>query len=111
MGDMFYGAGVGSVSIPDRLLAHVKVAMTTKLRRGESFTLSWQHIDPEQPGRSSLWIHPAIELRFVFDRADPEALDPQLLQRLVRQADTNSGLSIDLVDRSEREERPLDDAA
>jgi hypothetical protein len=98
MGDLYYGsATAGSIQIPDRLLAHLKVAMTTKLRRGESFTLSWKLGEDGGDGRTTLWLHPAIDLRFVFDAADPESLDIELLQDLVRQADTNSGITLDLA--------------
>ena len=44
MGTMQYGSG-SEIQIEDRALAHLKVAIATKLRRNESFTLSWKHPD------------------------------------------------------------------
>ena len=67
MGTLFYGDAATPIRIEDRALAHLKVAIITKLRRGESFTLSWQHPDDQPRGRSTLWLHPNIPLRFVFD--------------------------------------------
>lgn len=95
MGQLFYGGSVEPIEIPDRLLAHVKVVIATKLRRNESFTLSWR--DPNA-GRSTIWMQPAIELRFVFSSPDPEPLDGELLQRLSHEAAGTAGMMVDLSD-------------
>ena len=87
MGHLFYGTSTEPIQIPDRLLAHIKVVVTTKLRRSESFTLSWTHVDGT-PGRSALWLQPAIPLRFVFDSAEPEALSS---------SNSSAGLTVDLT--------------
>ncbi|KAA9149910.1 hypothetical protein F6B41_06285 [Microbacterium lushaniae] len=97
MGHLYYGGSFEPIDISDRLLAHVKVVIATKLRRGESFTVSWRH--PEQ-GRSTIWLHPAIELRFVFASPEPEMLDSALLQRFANEAATAAGLVLDLSDAS-----------
>jgi len=96
MGALFYGSSPHSIRIPDRLLAHVKVVIATKLRRGESFTVSWPHPGDQPAGRSTLWIHPSIPLRFVFGSAEPEVLDPTLLHNLATSANSSSGLTLDL---------------
>ncbi|MFG6280867.1 hypothetical protein [Microbacterium sp. 5K110] len=98
MGLLFYGSSERPIRIPDRVLAHVKVVTATKLRRGESFTLSWRHPDEEEGGRSTIWIQPAIPLRFVFGSVEPEVLDPSLLQTFANSANSSSGLRIDLDD-------------
>ena len=90
MGLLFYGSSERPIRIPDRVLAHVKVVIATKLRRGESFTMSWRHPEGEEGGRSTIWIQPSIPLRFVFGAVEPEMLDPALLQSYA------SGLTIDL---------------
>lgn len=98
MGSLFYGSSPSPIRIPDRVLAHVKVVIATKLRRGESFTVSWRHPSDEPAGRSTLWIQPSIPLRFVFGSAEPEVLDPALLQSLANAANSSSGLTLDLGD-------------
>lgn len=97
MGYLFYGASTQPIEIPDRLLAHIKVVIATKLRRGESFTLSWQHPAGEPEGRSTIWLQPAIELRFVFGNPEPEKLDSALLQRFANDAGSTAGLIVDLA--------------
>lgn len=98
MGSLFYGSSPSPIRVPDRVLAHVKVVIATKLRRGESFTVSWRHPLDEPAGRSTLWIQPSIPLRFVFGSAEPEVLDPALLQSLANAANSSSGLTLDLGD-------------
>ncbi|MET0830501.1 MAG: hypothetical protein ABWY26_13320 [Microbacterium sp.] len=94
MGQLFYGDTTRPIDIPDRLLAHLKVVVATKLRRSESFTLSWSHHDDEPKGRSTIWLHSSIPLRFVFDSPDPEELDPALLQEMARAANSSGGLTL-----------------
>ncbi|WP_285135788.1 hypothetical protein [Microbacterium sp. lyk4-40-TSB-66] len=96
MGHLFYGTSTESIRIPDRLLSHLKVVATTKLRRSESFTLSWIHVDGT-PGRSTLWLQPAIPLRFVFDAAEPEALNSAALKDMADMANSSAGLIVDLT--------------
>ncbi|MCC4908059.1 hypothetical protein [Microbacterium sp. cx-59] len=96
MGDLFYGNGSKSIAIPDTLLAHVKVVVSTKLRRNEAFTLSWRHSGADVPGRTTLWIQPSIPLRFVFESPEPEVLNSALLKDMAQQANSSSGLTIDL---------------
>ncbi|KEP76229.1 von Willebrand factor A [Microbacterium sp. SUBG005] len=95
MGHLFYGTSTEPIRIPDRLLSHLKVVMTTKLRRSESFTLSWTHVDGT-PGRSTLWLQPAIPFRFVFDSAEPESLDATTLKNMADMANSSAGLIVDL---------------
>ncbi|MFF7681961.1 hypothetical protein ACFZA2_04295 [Microbacterium sp. NPDC007973] len=99
MGSLFYGSSERPIEIPDRVLAHVKVVIATKLRRGESFTMSWRHPSGEAAGRSTIWIQPSIPLRFVFGAVEPEMLDPALLQTYANSANSSSGLTVDLETR------------
>ena len=71
MGFLYYGSSESPITIPDRVLAHAKVVIATKLRRGESFTMSWRHPSGEQVGRSTIWIQPSIPLRLVFGAVEP----------------------------------------
>ena len=96
MAKLFYGTTPEPITIDDRLLAHVKVVVATKLRRGESFTLSWTHKVGEPGGRSTIWLQPSIPLRFVFDSEQPETLDQDLLKRMANDANSSRGLSLDI---------------
>ena len=95
MGKLFYGNTDQPIDVPDGLLAHLKVVATTKLRRSESFTLSWRHRDGEPGGRTTIWLHSSIPLRFVFAESEPDAIDPTLLQELANAANSSGGLTLD----------------
>ena len=89
---MFYGDAGTPIGIEDRALAHLKVAIVTKLRRGESFTVSWKHPDEQPAGRSTLWLHPNIPLRFVFDEPEPPELSHAWIEELMRSANSTGGI-------------------
>lgn len=106
MGYLYYGASNQAIEMPDRLLAHIKVVTATKLRRSESFTLSWQHREGDPMGRTTIWLQPAIELRFVFSSAETEKLDSALLQKFANQAGSSAGLVVDLAEFDEVAAQP-----
>lgn len=94
MAQLVYGAEGDPIEIPEVLLAHVKVVVTAKLRRKESFMMSWRHADGG--GRSSVWLQPSIPLRYIFDEPEAPALDHGLLSDLAAAANSNGGLVLDL---------------
>ncbi len=94
MATLFYGSDLNPIVLPDRLMGYIKVITSTKLRRGESFTLTWTGT-AEETGRSTIWLQPSIPLRFVFDAVEPEQLVGEYLRSLADQANAASGLVID----------------
>ena len=91
---MFYGGETTPIRIEDRALAHLKVVIATKLRRGESFTVSWRHADDEPRGRSTIWVHPSIPLRFVFDDPEPAVLSRAWVEELANSANSSGGIML-----------------
>ncbi|WP_344691605.1 hypothetical protein [Microbacterium esteraromaticum] len=65
-----------------------------KLRRNESFTLSWRHCSGNGTGRSTIWLHPAIPLLFEFDQGAPDKLNLEWLERLMHSANTSGGIRL-----------------
>ena len=98
MGYLYYGTDPQPTEIPDRILAHLRVVATTKLRRGESFTLTLRHPEGAAAGRTTIWMQPAIPLRFVFDRPESDAIDPAILKQFAESANSSAGLLIDMTD-------------
>ena len=80
------------IHIEDRALAHLKVVIATKLRRDESFTVSWTHPDDQPRGRSTIWLHPSIPLRFVFDDPEPAQLSREWIEDLANSASSTGGI-------------------
>lgn len=94
MGMLFYGASAEPISVEDRALAHLKVVIATKLRRNESFTLSWKHPEGGRPGRSTIWVHPSIPLRFVFDEPETPALSAEWITAMANSANSSGGITL-----------------
>lgn len=94
VGTLYYGDSGTPIGIEDRALAHVKFAVTTKLRRGESFTLSWKHPEDQARGRSTIWVHPNIPLRFVFDEPEAPELSRDWVEELMRSANSTGGIML-----------------
>jgi hypothetical protein len=94
VGTIYYGGSDTPIQIEDRALAHLKVVIATKLRRSESFTVSWQHGEDQPRGRSTIWLHPSIPLRFVFDDPDPPELSRQWIEQLARSANSTQGIQL-----------------
>ncbi|GAB2831153.1 hypothetical protein GCM10027024_01450 [Microbacterium insulae] len=94
MGTIYYGGSATPIHIEDRALAHLKVVIATKLRRDESFTLSWRHPDDEPRGRTTIWLHPSIPLRFVFDDPEPVELSRAWIEDLANSANSSGGITL-----------------
>ena len=94
MGSLYYGRWEVPIRIEDRMLSHLRVVITTKFRRSESFTLSWQHRHGEAGDHSTVWLHPSIQLRFVFDEAEHQDLNRAWIEELVNEANTARGIHL-----------------
>ncbi|TDN90665.1 hypothetical protein [Microbacterium sp. BK668] len=92
MGTIYYGGSDTPIHIEDRALSHLKVVIATKLRRGESFTVSWRHPDDQPGGRSTVWLHPSIPLRFEFDAAETPDLSRAWIEELANSANSSGGI-------------------
>lgn len=96
MGTLFYGSGRTPIRIDDQMLAHLKAVATSKLRRGESFLLSWKDSAEVGDGRSSVWIYPSCDLHYKFEGGTPPKLDPALIVEMSSESMEPRG--IELVD-------------
>lgn len=94
MGTIYYGGSATPIHIDDRALAHLKVVIAAKLRRNESFTVSWRHPDDQPRGRSTLWLHPSIPMRFVFDDPEPAQLNRAWIEELASSANSSGGIML-----------------
>ena len=94
MGKLIYGAPTWSMDFDDRELAHLRIVIVTKLRRGESFSLSWRADSASGMGRNSIWLHQAIPLQFVFFEDREPVLNRAWIDALMTKANSVSGLEI-----------------
>jgi hypothetical protein len=92
MGQLFYGSTEQAIDVDDALLAHVQLVAITKLRRGESFLMSFAR--SPGPGRETIWVQPSIPLRFVCESEEDIAIDGRLLEELAQAASSLRGMDL-----------------
>ncbi|MDU0328471.1 ATP-dependent DNA ligase [Microbacterium sp. KSW2-21] len=83
-----------SVDIEDRLLAHLRLVIMNKFRRGESFTMTIPH---PNHGNLSLWLHPASPLLMQFYGGRQPTIDRALIEQLMAHASSPDGLTLDAI--------------
>ncbi|SDR82135.1 DUF7882 family protein [Microterricola viridarii] len=93
MGSLVYGAGT-KYEMDDRTLAHVKIAVGGKLRRQESFYLSWVIPSSAGSGRVSIWLSPAIPLQFHFSTPTAPQLNRVWVKALEMTAMSDRGMVV-----------------
>ncbi|PZT86733.1 MAG: hypothetical protein DI630_34900 [Gordonia sp. (in: high G+C Gram-positive bacteria)] len=91
------------IDIDDRLLQYLQVVLSIKLRRNESFTITWTDIEA-QHSRTTLWIQPAISMRFVYSSAESQRLSGGYLRQLADQAAMSSGLMLNAATWQQQED-------
>ncbi|MBB5643614.1 ATP-dependent DNA ligase [Cryobacterium roopkundense] len=94
MGKFMYGTPATSVEFDDRTLAHLKVVIIAKLRRGESFTFTWANTPESGGGHNSIWLNPSVPLQFEFYGSKDPLLNRTWLEELVRLTNTPAGLHV-----------------
>lgn len=93
MGYLIYG-GTHEYEFEDRTLAHLKVAITMKLRRQESFLMSWVNPAERGGGRVSIWLAPSIPIAFRFSGSRAPQLNKDWLDLLGEHSNTPRGLIV-----------------
>ncbi|GAA0433496.1 ATP-dependent DNA ligase [Leifsonia naganoensis] len=78
----------------DRTLAHLHLVVINKLRKGQSFAMSWRDTPQDGGGRTSVWVHPNSRVRFHFIGSRAVALNRQWLAQLAESADSSRGLIV-----------------
>ena len=53
-----------------------------------------KHPDGETRGRSTIWLHPSIPLRFVFDDPEPTELNRAWIEELAQSASSSGGIQL-----------------
>jgi hypothetical protein len=94
MGTLFYGAPTSSLEFEDRLLAHLQLAIVTKLRRGENFAFSWDVAPENGSGSNSIWISTTIPMRFTYHGGRRGPINRSWVEALLHTANSVGGLRL-----------------
>lgn len=94
MGKLEYNSSRPPIEVDDETLAHLKIVMGTKLRRQESFMMTWP-ARAERSGRLTAWMHPSIPLIIEFDSDSIPKIDPQRVERMMGVLNARGELVLD----------------
>ncbi len=92
MGSIIYGSASIEIQFEDRVLAHLQIVMSAKLRRRESFFFSWFDTPDVGDGRSAIWIDSSIPIYFRYNGSRQPAVNKAWLEEMAIAAGSNQGL-------------------
>lgn len=93
MGKLIYGVNY-EIEFEDRTLQHLQLVISSKLRRGESFSFGWAKSVEIGSGRTAIWLHPAIPLVYEYNGNRPPTINQAWLEKLMQTANSAAGLQI-----------------
>lgn len=93
MGYLIYDS-TARITFEDRVLAHLEVVIINKLRRKESFAMSWREAQEGGDGRSTIWLDVALPLRFRYEGSRAPHLSREWIERLAESASSSTGLIV-----------------
>lgn len=93
MGRLTYGNNV-QVEFEDRVLAHLQIVIGAKVRRGESFHLSWRDDPSVGDGRTIIWINPTVMLTYKFYGSRMPQINRAWIDALTSVANSPNGLHV-----------------
>ncbi len=67
----------------DRMLAHLQIVISTKLRRSENFFLSWPVPATAGSGRHALWIDNGVPLHMTFSGSRAPQINREWIESLI----------------------------
>ncbi|HWV50631.1 MAG TPA: hypothetical protein VN035_14350 [Microbacterium sp.] len=96
MGTLEYNSARPAIGVDDDTLAHLKIVIGMKLRRQESFMMTWLPEDQDKtPGRLTIWMNPSIPLIIAFDGPTMPAIDPKRIERMMENLNGRGELVLD----------------
>lgn len=93
MGKFTYQSG-SRVDFDDRILAHLQVVISNKLRRGESFLFTWRDDVSVGDGRTSVWLSPSLAMTFKYFGSRRPSLNRAWIEALAVTANGPAGLYV-----------------
>ena len=94
MGYLYYGTNSYEVELDDRPLSHLKIALLSLLRAGQSVAFTFTRPAAIGSGRETLWITPATDIRFRFAGSRPPAINVRWVQEIIESASQATGLRL-----------------
>jgi hypothetical protein len=93
MGKLSYDSSL-VVDFDDRVLAHLQIVISAKLRRRESFMFSWRDDAAVGDGRTAIWLDPSATLVFKYLGGRQPVINRRWIEALSAVANSNTGLHL-----------------
>jgi hypothetical protein len=93
MGKLIYGQLI-SAEFEDRLLAHLELVITAKLRRAEGFVFSWKEEGGGASGRTTIWVHPSLPIVYKYSGSRAPSINRAWIELLSQSASSAGGLRV-----------------
>ncbi|MDJ0336112.1 hypothetical protein QMG83_12840 [Salinibacterium sp. G-O1] len=90
MGYLHYGGE--EFEFDDRVLTHLQVVISTKLRRKEDFFFTWLVPADRGSGRHAIWIDNGVPIHFFYSGSRNVAINREWIELMVAGASRASGL-------------------
>ncbi|WP_336650858.1 MULTISPECIES: DUF7882 family protein [unclassified Leucobacter] len=91
MGTLIYGRNQ-EYRFDDRTLEHLRVVIVNRMRRNESFFLTWTADTQQRAITTTLWISAGVPIVFHFSERERPQLSREWLQRLTQSSYSPRGL-------------------
>ncbi|WP_024355770.1 hypothetical protein [Leucobacter chironomi] len=91
MGTLIYGRHQ-EYRFDDRTLEHLRVVIVARVRRNESFFLTWTAEAQQRAVTTTLWISAGVPIVFHFSAPERPPLSRAWLQRLTQSSYSSRGL-------------------
>lgn len=82
------------IDFDDRVLTHLQIVISTKLRRGENFFLSWGQPVERGSGRHAVWIDNGVPIHFYYSGSRPATVNRDWVEALLLSAGRTMGLQV-----------------
>ncbi|MEL4317902.1 hypothetical protein WJX64_02690 [Leifsonia sp. YIM 134122] len=92
MGILHYGTQ--TFDMDDRLLAHLQMIIGIKLRRSESFFMTWNESSTSVDARRAIWIDNGVPIYMEYDGRLQPPMNMDWAEKLANSANKGGGLII-----------------
>jgi hypothetical protein len=80
--------------LDDRVLAHLQIVISTKLRRRESFFVTWIQPQERGSGRHTIWVDNGVPMHIFFAGSRVPAINTNWIDEMMTSARRASGLQV-----------------
>jgi hypothetical protein len=81
-----------SYELDDRVLTHLQIVISTKLRRGENFFLTWAVPVERGSGRHAIWVDNGVPIHFYYSGSRAVSINRDWIESMLMSAGRASGL-------------------